>query len=81
MKTIETLVTVSPDGVLSGQLPPGIPPGEHLVLLVLDEEAMSATAPTAAGPHLLLDFPADDVGPWPPNLSLRREDMYDDDDR
>ncbi|HMA35044.1 MAG TPA: hypothetical protein VKY74_11270 [Chloroflexia bacterium] len=81
MKTITTTVTVSPDGVLSGRLPPGIPPGEHHVVLVLDEELEEATPPTAAGPHLLLDFPVDDVGPWPANLSLRREDLYEDDSR
>ena len=28
-----------------------------------------------------LDFPTDDLGPWPEDLSLRREDMYDDDGR
>jgi len=28
-----------------------------------------------------LNFPVDDVGPWPPDLSLRREDMYDVDGR
>jgi hypothetical protein len=27
------------------------------------------------------DFPVDDVGPWPEGMSLRREDMYDDDGR
>ncbi len=26
------------------------------------------------------DFPVDDVGPWPEGLTLRREEMYDDDD-
>ncbi|MGI8588890.1 MAG: hypothetical protein ACR2M0_14575 [Chloroflexia bacterium] len=78
MKTIETTVTVSPDGALSWDLPPGGTPGEHHVVLVLDEEPEEATPPTAAGPHLLMDFPADDVGPWPADLSLRREDLYDD---
>jgi len=29
----------------------------------------------------LMDFPVDDLGPWPDGLSLRREDMYDDDGR
>lgn len=29
----------------------------------------------------LLDFPVDDLGPWPEGLSLRREDMYGDDGR
>lgn len=29
----------------------------------------------------LVDFPVDDLGPWPAGLSLRREDMYGDDGR
>ncbi len=28
-----------------------------------------------------LDFPVDDLGPWPEGLSLRRENMYGDDGR
>ncbi len=28
-----------------------------------------------------LDFPVDHLGKWPEGLSLRREDMYDDDGR
>ncbi|MCP4081911.1 MAG: DUF2281 domain-containing protein [Aestuariibacter sp.] len=28
-----------------------------------------------------LDFPVDDLGPWPEGLNLRREDMYSDDGR
>lgn len=28
-----------------------------------------------------LDFPVDDLGPWPDKLSLHREDMYGDDGR
>lgn len=28
-----------------------------------------------------LDFPVDDLGPWPEGLSLRRADMYGDDGR
>jgi hypothetical protein len=26
----------------------------------------------------LVDFPVHDLGPWPENLSLRREDLYGD---
>lgn len=29
----------------------------------------------------LMDFPVDDLGPWPDGLSLRREDIYGDDGR
>lgn len=28
-----------------------------------------------------LDFPVDDLGPWPEGLNLRRENMYGDDGR
>jgi hypothetical protein len=28
-----------------------------------------------------LDFPVDDLGPWPEDLSLRREDLYGDNGR
>lgn len=31
--------------------------------------------------HEPLDFPTDDLGSWPEDLSLRREDMYGDDGR
>lgn len=29
----------------------------------------------------LSDFPVDDLGPWPENLTLRREEMYGDGER
>jgi len=36
---------------------------------------------SAATGKTSLDFPVDDLGPWPEGLSLRREDMYGDDGR
>jgi len=36
---------------------------------------------TAAPGKEPLDFPVDDLGPWSEGVSLRREDMYDDDGR
>jgi hypothetical protein len=78
MKTIEATATVSPDGTLTVQVPPGVEvrPGEHWVVVVI-EEASTATP----RPAPLDDFPVIDVGPWPEGLSLRREDMYGDDGR
>lgn len=35
---------------------------------------------TAAG-KAPLDFPVDDLGPWPEELSLHREELYGDDGR
>jgi hypothetical protein len=69
MKAIETMATVSPDHTLTAKVPSNIAPGDHQVVVVIDESAM-ARAP--------LDLPCHDVGPWPENLSLRREDMYGD---
>ena len=81
MKTIQTVITVGADGAVSGQVPPDVPPGQHQVVLVLEDDQGAATPPTAPGPHLLLDFPVDDLGPWPADLSLRREEMYGDSGR
>jgi hypothetical protein len=72
MRTIETTAVIEPNGKLVLQLPPDIPPGEHRIVLVIDEQ------PPAEQPRRPLDFPVDDYGPWPDNLSLRREDLYDD---
>ncbi len=44
------------------------PLGPHRVVVVLDEQPVERHGPG------LLDFPVDDLGPWPDNLSLRRED-------
>ena len=71
MKTIKMVATVRPDGTLTAQVPPEVPPGEHRVVLVVEEPPGTATAPP-------LEFPVDDWGPWPAGLSLRREDLYDD---
>jgi len=51
-----------------------------LVRRVAREEiagGMSAASPTLT----LDDFPVDNLGPWPEGLTLRREDLYGDDER
>ena len=72
MRTIETVVIVEPDDKLVLQLPPGIAPGEHRIVMVIEEQ------PVLAEKRPALDFPVIDVGEWPEDLSLRREDMYGD---
>jgi hypothetical protein len=72
MKTIETTATVSAGGTLTVLVPPDIRPGEHRVVLIIDEE------PVGEREAYPFDFPVDDLGPWPEGLSLRREDMYGD---
>ena len=71
MRTIETTVTVTEDGKITIPIPPDIEPGEHKVVVIIEEQLVKReTRPP-------LDFPVDSWGPWPENLSLRREDMYD----
>jgi hypothetical protein len=75
MKTIETVLTVDERGMATLRMPPDIKPGEHKVVMVIEEERKAPRKP--------LSFPRHDVGPWPfdPNESFRREDLYDDDVR
>ena len=75
MRTIETVATVTPERTVTIQLPPEVKPGEHKVVLVIEE----VTERKAARRRLKL--PKYSVGPWPEGLSLRREDMYGDDGR
>lgn len=72
MITIGTIATVAADGTLIIRVPGDIAPGKHKVVLVIAEE------PEAKIERPPLDFPVRDWGPWPDNLSLRREEMYDD---
>jgi hypothetical protein len=72
MRTIETTAVVTSDGKMTVQVPADIPEGEHRIVVVIDEQATKKeTRPP-------LDLPVRDYGPWPENLSLRREDMYGD---
>jgi hypothetical protein len=70
MKIIDTTAIVTPEGTVTVQVPPGIPSGEYRVLLVIDEQ------PIVREKRSPLKFPVDRYGPWPEDLSLRREDMY-----
>jgi len=70
MRTIETTATVTSDGKITVQVPPDILPGEHRVVVVIDEQLVKKEK------RLPLDLPAHDYGPWPADLSLRREDMH-----
>ena len=72
MRTIETTVTVEPNGQLVFLLPPDIAPGEHRVALVIEEQ------PAPVEKSLPPAFPVLEVSAWPENLSLSREALYDD---
>jgi hypothetical protein len=79
MKTIETNITVSADGRAFMELPLAVPAGTHRAVVVLDETKIEANpvSPQTGSP----DLPLHDLGPWPTNLSLHREDIYGDSSR
>ncbi|NEU75916.1 hypothetical protein PI95_025990 [Hassallia byssoidea VB512170] len=79
MKAIQTTATVTSDGKITLQLPPDIPPGEHQVVVIIDEKLSEKEVIKEKRPPL--DFPVIHVDSFPENLSLRREDMYGDDGR
>lgn len=72
MRTVEAEGIVTPDGHLSVRVPPDIAPGQHRVVVVIEEQ------PTPSTREKLPELAVFHVGAWPENLSLRREDMYDD---
>jgi hypothetical protein len=43
MRTIETVVTISPDGKFTVQLPPDIPPGDRRIVLVIDDQVLTSS--------------------------------------
>jgi hypothetical protein len=78
MTEIRARVLVSPDHHISGTAPPAVPPGEHeITITVLPSQSRQR-------PIEVFDvdaLPTHDLGPWPEGLSLRRENMYDEDGR
>lgn len=72
MKTIETVITVTEDGRLVVDELIGLPPGIRRAVIVVDD------APLQESERPPFSLPVHDRGPWPADLSLRREDMYGD---
>jgi hypothetical protein len=72
MKTIETVAIVTPEGALTLQLqlPPDILPGEHRIVLVIEEASTQQYAPAP-----LQAFPWPN---WAATSTFRREELYDD---
>ncbi len=74
MKTIELELPLPVDHVLTLQVPASVEPGDEIRV------RLTAGIPEHAVPRRL-DLPLDNVGSWPADLSLRREDLYGDDGR
>ena len=75
MRILDTTALITIDGLLTVQVPQDIQPGQHHIVVVIDEQLVSA------GSRPVGDFPVIRVGVWPADLSLRREDMYGDEGR
>jgi hypothetical protein len=79
MKTIETAISVNPDGsaVISLQLPPSVPAGMHRAVVIVEEQP--------GGVERHIDAPVDllplSFDGWPKDCTFRREDLYGDDGR
>ena len=78
MSDIRARIRVSADHRISGTAPPEVPPGEHEITI---KTTLAPTRRSARKPFDASALPVHDLGPWPEGLSLRREDMYDDDGR
>ena len=75
MKTIETTGVVGDDRKLTLQLPAHVAPGQHRIVLVIDDNGQQP-------PSLRMDeWPIHDAGLVDPNFAMRREDLYGDDGR
>lgn len=55
MRSIETLATLSADGTLTAKIPTDIPPGDHQVIIVIDERLTLRHRPRMDG------FVADEI--------------------
>ena len=74
MTVITAHIQVAEDGTISGHAPQGVPAGEHMATITV-------APPRRPGkPFTMEDFPIHDE-PWDGSVSLRREDMYDEDGR
>jgi hypothetical protein len=69
---------VNADHTISGVAPPEVPPGEHEITIVI---AAKPVRQSARKPFDVNQLPVVDLDPWPEGLSLRREDLCDDDGR
>lgn len=70
MKTIQAIATVTEDGKLIVQVPTDITPGEHQIVLIIDETSIEQQK---TSPLKFSDYPA---GVRSANFTFRREDLY-----
>jgi hypothetical protein len=79
MKTIETAISVNPDGsaVIELQLPANVSAGVHRAVVIVEEQP-AVVGPNVGAPVNLLPLLFEG---WPKDCAFRREDLYGDDGR
>lgn len=89
MRSIQTLASMTADGTLTAKIPMILSPGEHQVIIVVDEqhrkqaagdsteEQRTESAPVTVNPEPLR-FSAYPVGLISDDFTFRREDLYGD---
>ena len=76
MKTIETVISVDEHGMATLRMPPDVTPGEHKVVMVIEE------SPFTRPKFDMSTFPRHDVEvDLPEGFTFRREELYDDSGR
>ena len=74
MITVEIEAIVPEDRKVVVQLPVEVEPGQHRIRVEVDAQPVE---PISDEERAALGFPIIHVDSWPADLSLRREDMYD----
>jgi hypothetical protein len=78
MQDVRTRIRVNADHTITGVAPADVPPGEHEVTITVSPPPPRQLS---RAPFDVNKLPVVDLGPWPDGVSLRREDIYDDDGR
>jgi len=75
MITVEAISEVAQDQMLRIEMPKSVMPGQHRVVVVIEEIPVVTARPKPAGPLRLtkLHLPA-----WPADSTFRRDDIYGD---
>lgn len=73
MTVITTTIHVASDGSIS--VSDRLPAGDHVATITVAQ-----TSPRPGKPFIMQDFPIHDQ-PWDDSISLRRDDLYDDQGR
>lgn len=83
MLALTIAARVDENGIVTLQVPPQVSPGYHKMIVVIEETSLIEKTSDLQGSGLTEQeitgvLPTYNVGPWPENFSLRREDLYDD---